>query len=89
MAVCDAFDAMTSKRAYRDSLGSDYARSEVEQEAGTQFGPEVAEAFLRIPEDVFSEIQEIRTPDPDDMPRRVTTLLNIDPTRLGPPPESG
>ena len=87
MAVCDAFDAMTSKRAYRDSLGSDYARSEVEKEAGTQFGPRVAEAFLKIPEDVFSEVQSIRPPDPSDLPRRVSTLKDIDPGMF-PAPEA-
>lgn len=82
MAVCDAFDAMTSKRAYRDSLGSDYARSEVEREAGTQFGPAVAEAFLRIPEVVFEEVGETRPPVDDDVPERVRTLRRIDPARF-------
>lgn len=79
MAVCDAYDAMTSKRAYRDSLGSGFARSEVEREAGTQFGPAVAEAFLRIPDELFVTIQGTRPPALSEVPQRVRTLRHIDP----------
>src|SRR5688572_8306183 len=50
MAVCDAYDAMTSTRAYRDSRDAEYARGEVAKEAGSQFGPLAAEAFLKVPE---------------------------------------
>jgi len=90
MAVCDAYDAMTSKRAYRDSLGSEYARSEVEKEAGTQFGPSAAEAFLGIPDEVFVEVQRIRPPALDDVPQRVRTLRDIDPRWFtGAPARSG
>jgi HD-GYP domain-containing protein (c-di-GMP phosphodiesterase class II) len=46
LAVADAFDAMTSSRPYRGPLGVDAALGEVKRCAGTQFDPEVAEAFL-------------------------------------------
>lgn len=59
-AVADAFDAMTSKRVYRDSLSIDIVISEIEKNKGTQFDPEIAEAFLDILKNNYSEIEEIR-----------------------------
>jgi putative nucleotidyltransferase with HDIG domain len=44
--VADAFDAMTSDRTYREPMAREAAIAEVERCAGTQFDPEVVEAFL-------------------------------------------
>lgn len=46
LAVVDAFDAMTSERPYRSSLGGDDAVAEVERCAGSQFDPEIAAVFV-------------------------------------------
>jgi HD-GYP domain-containing protein (c-di-GMP phosphodiesterase class II) len=46
LAVADAFDAMTSLRPYRRSLSAAEAAAEIRRCAGTQFDPEVVEAFL-------------------------------------------
>jgi HD-GYP domain-containing protein (c-di-GMP phosphodiesterase class II) len=46
LAVADAFDAMTSLRPYRRSLSAAEAASEIRRCAGTQFDPEVVDAFL-------------------------------------------
>ncbi|HEX3291043.1 MAG TPA: HD domain-containing phosphohydrolase [Gaiella sp.] len=46
LAVADAFDAMTSGRPYRPSLDLEAAADEIDRCAGTQFDPEIAEAFL-------------------------------------------
>ena len=46
LAVADAFDAMTSGRPYRLSLDPAAAAGEVDRCSGTQFDPEVADAFL-------------------------------------------
>ncbi len=48
IAVADTFDAMTSKRPYRDALASREAASEIRRGAGTQFCPEVVAAFERL-----------------------------------------
>jgi HD-GYP domain-containing protein (c-di-GMP phosphodiesterase class II) len=45
LAVADAFDAMTSTRAYRAAQELGWAVGEVERCAGTQFDPDVAGAF--------------------------------------------
>jgi diguanylate cyclase (GGDEF)-like protein/putative nucleotidyltransferase with HDIG domain len=47
LAVADAYEAMTADRAYRPALGETAARAELEEGAGSQFDPEVVEAFLR------------------------------------------
>ncbi len=51
IAVADAFDAMSSTRSYRKKLPLDYIAKEIEQYAGTQFDPEVANAFLSLYEE--------------------------------------
>jgi two-component system cell cycle response regulator len=48
VAVCDAYDAMTSDRPYQRSLGRDAALDELRRCAGTQFDPDVVEAFCRV-----------------------------------------
>lgn len=47
-AVADAFDAMTSSRAYRDALDLSIAIAEIEKNLGTQFDPEAGQAMLNI-----------------------------------------
>jgi len=48
LAVADAYDAITSKRPYRGAMSIQTACGEIERCKGTQFDPEVADAFLRI-----------------------------------------
>ncbi|MDI6900308.1 MAG: diguanylate cyclase [Anaerosomatales bacterium] len=48
MAVCDAYDAMTSDRPYRSALSSSAALQELDLCIGTQFDPAVAETFIRM-----------------------------------------
>ena len=59
-AVADTFDAMTSKRSYRDSLPIETVISEFERCKGTQFDPKIAEVFLDILKNHYEEIQAIR-----------------------------
>lgn len=60
-AVADSFDAMTSRRTYRDSLDLDFVKTEIEKCKGTQFDPACADAFLDILNNEFEKIEEIRT----------------------------
>ncbi len=48
LAVADAYEAMTSDRAYRRSIGHEAARAEVRRGAGSQFDAEVVEALLAV-----------------------------------------
>lgn len=58
-AIADSFDAMTSRRVYRDSLPMDIVISEIEKNKGTQFDPQIADAFLDILKNDYSSIEEI------------------------------
>jgi diguanylate cyclase (GGDEF)-like protein len=76
VAICDAYEAMTSDRAYRSALGHEAACRELRAAAGTQFDPEVVDVFI-------AEIERRGTPEPApslDEPvqvaaERVRTLL--------------
>jgi HD-GYP domain-containing protein (c-di-GMP phosphodiesterase class II) len=47
-AVCDAYDAMVSRRPYRDPLGPKAALDEVRRHIGTQFCPRASAALLSV-----------------------------------------
>lgn len=59
-AVADAFDAMTSKRSYRDSLSLDFVKEEILRNSGTQFDPDIAKVFLDILDNQPEEIKKIQ-----------------------------
>jgi HD-GYP domain-containing protein (c-di-GMP phosphodiesterase class II) len=48
LAVADAFEAMTSDRSYRLSIGFEAAREELRRCAGSQFDPRVVDALLGV-----------------------------------------
>ena len=58
--VADAFDAMTSKRTYRNSLPIDVVRAEIEKNLGTQFDPEIGKVFLDIIDNDYDKIEKIK-----------------------------
>lgn len=59
-AVADTFDAMTSKRTYRDALPLEVVVSEIERCKGTQFDPKIADVFLDILNNHYDEVKEIQ-----------------------------
>ena len=59
-AVADTFDAMTSKRTYRNALPLDVVKAEIERCSGTQFDPEIAKIFLDILDNDYIEIEKIQ-----------------------------
>ncbi len=46
LAVCDAYDAMTSERVYRAAMTQEAARQELWRNAGTQFDPRLVQLFV-------------------------------------------
>lgn len=62
LAVCDAYDAMTSTRAYRPARSHDEALDEIHRGRGNHFAPEVAEAFLDLDDEVFYRVRDSETP---------------------------
>lgn len=72
IALADAFDAMTSHRAYREAMPIDEVLKEIEEHTGTQFAPAVVKVFkqrlnkiLKIRDEAFarqSEKQRVQQP---------------------------
>jgi putative two-component system response regulator len=48
IAVADSYDAMTSRRSYRDSLPQDYVRNEILSGSGSQFDPQFAKIMISM-----------------------------------------
>ncbi|MCM1245556.1 MAG: HD-GYP domain-containing protein [Roseburia sp.] len=48
IGIADAYDAMTSRRSYRDILPQQVVREEIEKGRGTQFDPDCADIMLQI-----------------------------------------
>ena len=52
MAVADAYDAMTSNRAYRKSMGHSVAVSRIREGSGNHFDPMIVDSFLKLAENI-------------------------------------
>jgi putative nucleotidyltransferase with HDIG domain len=62
ICVADAFEAMTSDRPYRPTPGMAFAREELQRCKGTQFDPDVVEAFFLILDEFRTSLRMV----PDD-----------------------
>ena len=58
MAVADVYDALRSRRPYKDARSHEDVLRSVEQLAGTHFDPRVVSAFLRVAEEFRRVSQE-------------------------------
>jgi HD-GYP domain-containing protein (c-di-GMP phosphodiesterase class II) len=56
-SVADTLDALTTDRPYRPASTWDEARVEIRRFRGTQFDPEVVDAFDRIPDEQFARLR--------------------------------
>lgn len=59
-AVADTFDAMTSKRTYRNALDLQIVIDEIKKNRRVQFDPQIADVFLDILNNHYEEIEEIQ-----------------------------
>ena len=59
-AIADSFDAMSSRRTYRNSLDMETIIDQIVQNKGTQFDPKLADIFLDIIKNDFNKILEIQ-----------------------------
>ncbi|NCA98543.1 MAG: HD-GYP domain-containing protein [Clostridia bacterium] len=51
LTIADAWDAMLSRRVYRESMSEDYARTELVRCSGKQFAPFLVNSFLAMMEE--------------------------------------
>lgn len=59
-SIADAFDAMSSKRNYRNELTLDTIINEIEKNKGIQFDPEISDIFLNILKNHYDEVEKIK-----------------------------
>jgi response regulator RpfG family c-di-GMP phosphodiesterase len=55
-ALADVYDALTSKRCYKEAFTHERARDIIVSSKGTHFDPDIVDAFLEI-QDVFDQIR--------------------------------
>jgi diguanylate cyclase (GGDEF)-like protein len=81
VAVCDAYEAMVTDRAYRRALGHAAACRELRRESGGQFDPLVVDAFLAELETVGAEpVERPETPEArvlEDVTAHLRELLSL------------
>jgi adenylate cyclase len=67
MALADVYDALVSRRSYKDAFTHDEAREYIRQHSGSQFDPDVVDAFLAREEEFlavarrFAEAEDAET----------------------------
>lgn len=71
-AVADVFDALTSKRPYKEPFGFDESMKIIMENRGDHFDPEVLDAFAKIAHSLYDEYAG-RT---DDKPRQDLDRIN-------------
>ena len=58
MAIADVFDALVSKRVYKDAFPVDASLKIIKEEGGTHFDPRLADIFLDLKDEVDKIINE-------------------------------
>ena len=76
MAVADVYDALISRRVYKDSMSHDKAISIIEEGKGSHFDPDMVDAFLAIQDEIKSIAARYADSDADmDVKRKQLELL--------------
>src|SRR5574344_1116244 len=60
MAVADVFDALVSKRPYKEALSPEQAFTIIQAESGTHFDPDIVNAFLENKEIILGVYEELQ-----------------------------
>ena len=76
VAVCDAYQAITTGRCYRPAQSPELARGELRGEAGGHFDPAVVDAFLSELESPTSPAASGSEPSPRRSPPRALAELS-------------
>lgn len=80
IGLADAFDAMSSTRTYRKSLGLPQVLGELQKNAGTQFDPELVKAFVQI--DFTPVLEMIRMQQAEEASQGLACKLDTNSTQL-------
>lgn len=61
LTICDAFDAITAKRPYKEAATIEYGLEEIKDNAGTQFDPNLAKKFIQCVNENYDKFKTIHT----------------------------
>ena len=75
VAVADVYDALTSRRVYKEAMSHEEAKSILMRDRGTHFDPEIVDAFLRAEDQILAIRERLR-----DRTERA-------PSAIAPPPQ--
>jgi len=76
IGIADAFDAMNSKRVYRDSLSPEIIRKELINGRGTQFDPNFLDIFLKLYDEGKLKVKEDTVAEPRTVSEESNYLMN-------------
>ena len=85
MAVADVFDALVSKRSYKQGFSFEKAMSIIVEGSGTHFDPEVVEVFVACSDKVEGMLEEFRKKEEEE--EKEKELIKEEETRKEPKKE--
>ncbi len=62
VALADVYDALTSRRVYKEALPHEKAREAILRERGKHFDPDIVDAFLAAEKEIISVRERLRDP---------------------------
>ena len=71
-AIIDVFDALTSKRPYKEPYSYEKSIQIIKSEASTQFDPKLVEKFIPISKEMFESVQN---EDIENLRKRLTSYI--------------
>lgn len=75
VAVADSFDAMNSRRIYRNPMSLDKIRKELLNNAGHQFDPEIVKVFVELMDD--GSVESVKTSVDDGLDLEKNTMNKL------------
>lgn len=84
VAVADVYDALTSRRVYKEAMTHEQAKAIVVHDRGSHFDPEVVDAFLRAEEQILAVRDRLRDSTEPASPHSMPALPP--PALTGPAP---
>ena len=76
MAVADVYDALISRRVYKEGMSHEKAVQIIGEGRGAHFDPDIADAFLALTE-VFKEIAARFADSDEEMAHKAESLKRI------------
>jgi putative two-component system response regulator len=75
MAVADVYDALISRRVYKDGMPHDKAVTIIQDGSGSHFDPDVADAFMECA-DAFKDIARRYADSDTDMEKKAAYVAS-------------